>query len=572
MTENEQDKDGAGQEGVQRRRSRSRGGHSEELQDLKRFLAVTERGNVDHLMKPLTEGSYIVFDIETTGGNPTHNGITEIFALRFEGGEIKDTFYSMVNPRVRIPGIVRRMTGITNQMVRDAPTIDLVMPHFVKFAQGGILVSHNTIGDIKFLRYFSHETEGVMMDNYFLCTHLLAEKLIPESRDKSLKGLSTHLNHLKDHEIHRAEGDARLTLELFKIILQRMAKKGITTIADGIRYQGDYESAIRLGWGISPAALRHLPRQPGLFFLYDCRDKIQFLSSANNISREVRRLATPSALPRSMLKAVLASARISFETTDTPFWAAVREAAVLSENKVAFDPIDWHQRIASFVYVVREEKGGMRLSVGPIEPGALIALGPVRSSMEVVHYVQDLAAAIGVPATRRGFCMTAARGRTLVSFLRGEKPGVGESLRDLLPFSALRREGARSHELRERLAAVDEPPFLRQLNNCTGILAFKDNNKWFVYRVLKGRSQFLAACDGEFDAWLTPERVDELQKTLTRESMGEAANWPLKAQEALEISRVAWWTEFGARKMAGRYMPLDELVALQGSSSLAASK
>ncbi|MFN9971741.1 MAG: PolC-type DNA polymerase III, partial [Phycisphaerae bacterium] len=65
----------------------------------------------------LEKGAYIAFDIETTGGNPEKNGITEIFALRYREGVIVDTFYSMVNPGVAIPPIVRRMTGITNKMV-----------------------------------------------------------------------------------------------------------------------------------------------------------------------------------------------------------------------------------------------------------------------------------------------------------------------------------------------------------------------------------------------------------------------------------------------------------------------
>ena len=69
------------------------------------------------LAKTLDQGNYIVFDIETTGGNPDKNGITEIFAIKYSGGEAGDTFYSLVNPRIPIPPIVRRMTGINNKMV-----------------------------------------------------------------------------------------------------------------------------------------------------------------------------------------------------------------------------------------------------------------------------------------------------------------------------------------------------------------------------------------------------------------------------------------------------------------------
>ena len=107
-------------------------------------LDIKERGKIDHLNISLKEGRYTIFDIETTGGNPERNGITEIFALRFHNGEVIDTFYSMVNPKVRIPPIVRRMTGITDKMVRDAPSIECIMPRFVDFIENDICKIKNT--------------------------------------------------------------------------------------------------------------------------------------------------------------------------------------------------------------------------------------------------------------------------------------------------------------------------------------------------------------------------------------------------------------------------------------------
>src|SRR4051812_544855 len=89
-----------------------------------------ETGKFDVLLE---EGTFIVFDIETTGGNPTRNGITEICALKYSDGKVQDTFYSLVNPRIPIPPIVQKMTGITNQTVRKAPLIETVFPPFLEF-------------------------------------------------------------------------------------------------------------------------------------------------------------------------------------------------------------------------------------------------------------------------------------------------------------------------------------------------------------------------------------------------------------------------------------------------------
>ena len=93
----------------------------------------------------LTDIPVIVFDIETTGGNPERNGITEISALKIRNGQVLDKYYSLVNPLIPVPGIVRRMTGITNKMLKDQPLIEEVMPSFIEFIGSDVLVSHNTI-------------------------------------------------------------------------------------------------------------------------------------------------------------------------------------------------------------------------------------------------------------------------------------------------------------------------------------------------------------------------------------------------------------------------------------------
>src|SRR5690606_15907034 len=112
-----------------------------------------------------------------------------------------------------------------------------VMPQFVEFIGNDVLVSHNTIGDMKFLRHFSELTVGHMIGNYYLCTHLLTEKLFPKAPDKSLKGLAEHFNLSYKGKLHRAEADAYLTLELFRCLKQQFLREqhGLRVI-DAIRF------------------------------------------------------------------------------------------------------------------------------------------------------------------------------------------------------------------------------------------------------------------------------------------------------------------------------------------------
>src|SRR5690606_31257759 len=192
-------------------------------------------------------------------------------ALRYKGGEVDGTFYSMVNPRVPIPGIVRRMTGITNKMVRHAPLISEVMPKFIEFLGDDILVSHNTIGDLKFLVYFAEQACAHQLQNFFLCTHLLTEKLIPEAPDKSLQGLGKFFG-LAQGPVHRAKEDSYLTLELFKILLERLKKQGVNRIEDAVRLQGDMDSGLRIGWALQQELGATFPSSPGVIRLYDRTD------------------------------------------------------------------------------------------------------------------------------------------------------------------------------------------------------------------------------------------------------------------------------------------------------------
>jgi DNA polymerase-3 subunit epsilon len=350
--------------------------------------------------RPLAEGRYIVFDIETTGGNPERNGITEICALRYEDGKVVDKFYSMVNPEIPIPPIVRRMTGINNQMVRSAPKIDEIMPQFLSFVGSDILVSHNTIGDMKFIRHFAKVAANVDMENFYICTHLLVEKLAPEAPDKSLRGLAKYFA-INAGELHRAEADAVVTLDLFKVLLGRLGDQQIATIDAAIRLQGDIESSMRLGWRLQPQLLASVPSGPGVFSLFDQQDRLMFTSSAIHLNREVGRLKVFDQLPRPLLKLVLKAADLKVSRTDNSFAAMLAECKAVQEAKLTFQPALWHQRILQTIYIAAHE-GELVIGVGAIVPGTIHAFGPVRDRRIAAELIDAVGLACGVEATRHG--------------------------------------------------------------------------------------------------------------------------------------------------------------------------
>lgn len=330
---------------------------------------------------PLEEGTYIVFDIETTGGNPTRNGITEICALKYVDGKVQDTFYSLVNPRIPIPPIVARMTGITNQTVRKAPLIDTVMPPFLKFIGNHILVSHNTVGDMTFLVHYAKKVCRHKLTNFFLCTHLLSEKTVHDAPNYSLSGLGVYLKLATGGKSHRAEADAQMTLQLFLEIKKRLKADGILLVRDALRYQGHVDTGLRLGLALDEKSFGKASNGPGVLALYDHKGTMVFAGSSNSVRRELQSLRQFDALPRRFLRVVLLSHHFHTFPTSNLFAAMLKEAELYAKHKFSFDPIRWHGRSISLLYVLAEADGALQIGIGPFPHSVLPLLhayGPVK--------------------------------------------------------------------------------------------------------------------------------------------------------------------------------------------------
>ena len=358
--------------------------------------------SINFLSKTLVEASFVVFDIETTGGNPDRNGITEIFGIKFQNGQKGDTFYSMVNPKIPIPRIVRKMTGITNAMVKDAPTIDAVMPDLVKFLGDSVLVSHNTIGDLKFLRHFAYKVCGHNLNNFYLCTHLLSEKLIGDAPDKSLKGLCNFLGFSYQNS-HRAETDTFMTLDLFKELLLRLGRdKSIYSLDVAIRYQGDLESSLRLGWGIEQSELAKHPKSAGLFYLYDREGHLLFYSSSQNLDKDIKSLANFRQLPKQLLRKVLSTYTLETKPKMDLLEALIDEVTDKRFDELSFSPSKWHLRV---IHVIKAVKSGNRflISVGRPEINSDFMFGKIYDKKEAFGLLQKIAKNLDLEITRKGF-------------------------------------------------------------------------------------------------------------------------------------------------------------------------
>ena len=161
---------------------------------------------------------YIVLDLETTGLHPYRHGITEIAAVKFDGTNIIETFHTLVNPERHISSGITRLTGITNEMVADAPPISQVMPTFREFVADEYLVGHNVSFDHRFLNHYHYACFGSYLQNETICTMRLSRTHLPDLPNKKLCTVCQHLGIINT-QAHRAMSDTLATLEVFKYFL-----------------------------------------------------------------------------------------------------------------------------------------------------------------------------------------------------------------------------------------------------------------------------------------------------------------------------------------------------------------
>ncbi|MFC1723873.1 PolC-type DNA polymerase III [Nanoarchaeota archaeon] len=169
---------------------------------------------------------YVVVDIETTGLSKYYHKITEIAACRVCDGEVVDEFQSLVNPETRIPRFITRLTGIDDDMVKDAPKIGEVMPRFLEFLSDGVLVAHNATFDYGFLNENAYSTVGKQLENEKLCTRKLANRILNDLPSKKLGCLCEHYDVVNE-QAHRAMGDVRATIEVFNRFLGVLEEAGV---------------------------------------------------------------------------------------------------------------------------------------------------------------------------------------------------------------------------------------------------------------------------------------------------------------------------------------------------------
>lgn len=194
--------------------------------------------NEDHLelveqdfgRKDLFETEFVVFDLETTGAKTPPCRITEIGAYKIRRGQIREEFQTLINPETPIPPFITQLTGISNQMVRNAPRFSDVAEEFLGFIGDAVLVAHNAHFDMRFLNHeIGRVFENYRMGNPHLCTVHLSRRLLPDLANHRLHTVAEHYAIFIKNR-HRAGDDALATANIFCNFLAAMHEAGITSL------------------------------------------------------------------------------------------------------------------------------------------------------------------------------------------------------------------------------------------------------------------------------------------------------------------------------------------------------
>ncbi|AQX01438.1 3'-5' exonuclease [Elizabethkingia anophelis] len=217
---------------------------------------------------------YSIIDIESNGGAFKKESIIEIAIYRFDGHEIVDQFISLVNPEDVISPYVQKLTGITAKMVKTAPKFHEIAKRIVEITEGTVIVGHNVEFDYRMIRQSFHRL-GYNYERETIDTIPLAKKLIPNEESYSLGKLSKSLGiPLTDR--HRASGDARATLELFKILLAKDQEKEI------LKHQKETQVSNNLNKKIM-ALTEFLPAENGIIYFQNANGEILYTDYSSNI-------------------------------------------------------------------------------------------------------------------------------------------------------------------------------------------------------------------------------------------------------------------------------------------------
>ncbi|MET0201636.1 MAG: exonuclease domain-containing protein [Gaiellaceae bacterium] len=275
----------------------------------------------------LDEAAFVVFDLETTGLSAQRDRICEIGAVRVQGLELVDSFQSLVNPGVALPGPVERLTGLRTAELRRAPPVRKVLPRFLAFAGDDLLVAHNAGFDQRFLERELQVREGRRLSQPPLCTAALARRLLEGRLRKVGLASLAHFFGVGTTPCHRALPDAEATAEVLLCLIGLAQELGARRLSE-LRLLAAPRRRRVYG---KRALARRAPARPGVYLFRDKHDQVLYVGRARDLRARLRSYFRSERQRPSVEAALLALERIEWRVLGSELEAALEELRLIRE-------------------------------------------------------------------------------------------------------------------------------------------------------------------------------------------------------------------------------------------------
>lgn len=301
---------------------------------------------------------FAILDIETTGGSPKSEKITEIAIFFHDGERVVEEYSTLVNPEKPIPYFITGLTGITNEMVADAPKFYEIAKELVEKTENHTIVGHNVNFDYSFIRS-EFKRLGFEYDRKTLCTVKLSRKVFPGYRSYSLGKLCKELG-IEIRDRHRASGDAMATVKLFELI--RDNQNGNENL--GLLYEptGKYKN---LNENITVTDIESLPEACGTYYFHDENQQLLYIGKSKNIRHRVlSHLGNANSKRALEMKQRIHS--ISYELTGSELIALLKESKEIKEQKPIYNRAQKRTLFYWGLYTGKDEFGYTTFSLKKI--------------------------------------------------------------------------------------------------------------------------------------------------------------------------------------------------------------
>jgi DNA polymerase-3 subunit epsilon len=329
----------------------------------------------DELGEPLCDTTFTVVDLETTGGAAGSDSITEIGAVKIRTGQVIGEFQTLVHPGCSIDPFVSVLTGITDAMVQTAPHVRAVLPSFLEFARGSVLVAHNAPFDVGFLRTACAATgtpwpRFAVVDTAVLARRVLTRDEVPNCK---LGTLATFF-HAGTQPVHRALADARATVDVLHGLLDRVGNLGVQSLPELKAFTAQVSDAQRRKRHLAD----HLPSRPGVYVFRDAQGQPLYVGTSRDLRARVRQYFVAGETRSRMGEMIALAERVDPIECAHALEAQVRELRLIATCKPRYNRRSKFPERATWLKLTDEAFPRLSIVRECRDDGAAY-LGPLRS-------------------------------------------------------------------------------------------------------------------------------------------------------------------------------------------------